>query len=452
MIFFHSNSLCRFHNKNNALFQVRFSRMTRYFTNMTARPPSDSVAQQVANLEQRIKELQKFEATFQSAHDCMVLTDFEGNFIEVNAAFCTVLGYTREALLHMRAIDLKPFVLQTDFKQGFESLKKQGSILLETVYLRKDGSLIPCELSASVVQLENKSIIQVVARDITKRKKMEQILLDKNEQLLSLINATSDIICFKDGDGRWLLANEADLQLFKLQGVDYLGKTDAQLAEYSDFYREAFLACQATDEISWQKKISSRCLEKIPRPDEGVKTYDVIKMPLFHADGRRKGLVVIGRDITEDIRASEEIQKKNKEINDSNIALRVLLDQLQGSQEQQEQQVLENLRRLVFPYIKLLDHTELEEEGREYVHLISTHLHALMDSFCRRLNDPSIGLAPKELLVADMVRQGKSSAAIAKLLNLSLRTVEVYRNIIRNKLKISGKKINLQAYLKEKFS
>jgi DNA-binding CsgD family transcriptional regulator len=76
---------------------------------------------------------------------------------------------------------------------------------------------------------------------------------------------------------------------------------------------------------------------------------------------------------------------------------------------------------------------------------------SLMDSFCRKLSDPSIGLTPKELLVADMVKQGKSSTEIAKLLNLTLRTIEVYRNIIRNKLKISGKKINLHSYLKGNF-
>jgi DNA-binding CsgD family transcriptional regulator len=112
---------------------------------------------------------------------------------------------------------------------------------------------------------------------------------------------------------------------------------------------------------------------------------------------------------------------------------------------------MENLKRLVFPYMELLGHTKLEEEGREYMNLISAHLHSLMDSFCRRLDDPSIGLTPKELLVADMVKKGKSSAEIAKLLNLTIRTVEVYRNIIRKKLKISGKKINLHVYLQKKF-
>lgn len=419
---------------------------------MTAKPPLDLTVQQIIDLVQRSKELQKFETVFQSANEGQALTDLEGKFIEVNAAFCASLGYNRKELLQMQAIDLKPPALHTSFRQRFKSLLEQGTILLETVYLRKDGSPVPCELSASVMQLKNKPIIQVIVRDITQRKQAEQALLDKNEQMLSLINATPDIICFKDGQGRWLLANDADLRLFQLEGVDYVGKTDAQLAEYSEFYREAFLACEETDEIAWGNKIPSQGPEKIPQPDGGVKTYDIIKVPLFHADGRRKGLVVIGHDISEDLRVLKDIQHKNKKIHDTNIALQVLLDQQQDNRKQLEQEILVNLRHGVLPYLARLRRLIGEKEGREYIELITTHLHSLTDSFFRKLDAPNINLTPKELLVADMVKQGKSSADIAGLLNITTRTVEVYRNTIRKKLKISGKKINLQGYLKGKFS
>jgi PAS domain S-box-containing protein len=137
-------------------------------------------------------------------------------------------------------------------------------------------------------------------------------LLDRNEQMFSLINATSDIIYLKDGEGRWLLANKAGLQLFALEGIDYIGKTDAQLAEHSRFYRDAFLTCEKTDEIAWNRRTLSREQEKVPQPSGQTKVYDTIKVPLYHPDGRRKGLVIIGRDVTEDIQAREELRRKNK--------------------------------------------------------------------------------------------------------------------------------------------
>lgn len=548
---------------------------------MSVKSSHNTLIQKITDLEKRIKKLQKFETAFQASNDAMALQDVDGKFIEVNAAFCTVMGYSREELLQMQAIDLKPSALHTVFKQEQNELKELGNIFLETVCLRKDGSPIPCEISGSVVQPANETLIHLVVRDITQRKlqedtlrryekifslsqdliayvdvdyiyrmineqfchdhgktreeiigrtiaevcgeglftqtvkmqldrclsgeivryqewfeccaigrryrdvtyypdrltdgtvrgvftvfhdltdffemtrevkEAEQALLNRSEQLLSLINAAPDFIYFKDGEGRWLLANENGLQLFALEDADYIGKTDVQLAEYNEPYREAFLACQKTDEIAWRRKTFTHQQEKIMQADGKVKIYNTIKVPLFHADGRRKGLVVIGRDITEDIRASEELQRKNKEIHDTNIALQVLLDQHQGRHEQLAQQLLLNLKRIVFPYIELLGHTDLQEEGREYLQLITAHLNTLMDSFCTKLDSPSIGLTPKELLVTDMIRHGKSSADIAKLLNLTIRTVEVYRNTIRKKLKISGKKINLYSYLKEKFT
>lgn len=49
-------------------------------------------------------------------------------------------------------------------------------------------------------------------------------LWESEERLRTLINATPDIICLKDGDGKWLEANQADLELFHLTNVDYRGK------------------------------------------------------------------------------------------------------------------------------------------------------------------------------------------------------------------------------------
>ncbi|MCE1225304.1 MAG: ATP-binding protein [Geobacteraceae bacterium] len=154
-----------------------------------------------------------------------------------------------------------------------------------------------CFLSVLVILLRNLSRrLQVV---IDEQRKTECELLANEERLRTLINAVPDIVCFKDGEGRWLEANEFDLQLFQLEGVDYRGKKDSELAAYSGFYRDAFLGCEASDEIAWRKGSLSRSDEIIPRPDGSNKIFDVIKVPTFDQQGRRKGLIVVGRDITE---------------------------------------------------------------------------------------------------------------------------------------------------------
>ncbi|MDG4475318.1 EAL domain-containing protein [Thiovibrio frasassiensis] len=137
----------------------------------------------------------------------------------------------------------------------------------------------------------------------------DPLLLAGEERLRCLLDAMPDIVCFKDGAGRWLEANQSDLELFRLQGVDYLGKTDGELAAFSPFYREAFLACQESDEKAWQAGTLVRSKEIIPLPDGAFTTLDLYKIPLFHPDGSRKGLVVLGRDITASTLAQENLQQ-----------------------------------------------------------------------------------------------------------------------------------------------
>jgi two-component system cell cycle sensor histidine kinase/response regulator CckA len=140
---------------------------------------------------------------------------------------------------------------------------------------------------------------------------VEKTVSESEQWLRTLINAMPDIVCFKDGQGRWLIANQPDLELFELDGVDYQGKTDAELAQYSDFYREAFLTCMDTDEEAWRAGVVSRAEEVIPRPDGTTVIFDIFKVPTFNPDGSRRGLVVVGRDVTE--RKQAELKRRELE-------------------------------------------------------------------------------------------------------------------------------------------
>lgn len=136
----------------------------------------------------------------------------------------------------------------------------------------------------------------------------QQALQESEERMRTLINATPDIVCFKDGQGRWLEANDADLELFELVGVPYRGKKDSELAAYSELHREVFLTCEETDEKAWRAGTVSRSEEQIPTASGTVNVYDVIKVPVFYPDGSRRGLVVLGRDVTARKRAEEALR------------------------------------------------------------------------------------------------------------------------------------------------
>jgi diguanylate cyclase (GGDEF)-like protein/PAS domain S-box-containing protein len=115
----------------------------------------------------------------------------------------------------------------------------------------------------------------------------------------ALLNASPDFICFKDGQGRWIAANESGLALFQL-GSDYACKTDEELAEQAPpQYREAFRICSESDERTWLARTTLQEEQVIPGLDGGQRYFDVIKVPLFLEDGSRYGMVVLGRDISD---------------------------------------------------------------------------------------------------------------------------------------------------------
>ena len=124
-------------------------------------------------------------------------------------------------------------------------------------------------------------------------------VLRHNEQATVLIEAIPDAVFLKDGDGRWLFINEAAKQMFQMHNLPWQGKTEMELAELQPEFREAHEGCLASDERAWQA--GQLLVGEEGFADEAGR-YVIIetrKVPIFDNDGRRKGLMVIGRDITE---------------------------------------------------------------------------------------------------------------------------------------------------------
>jgi len=135
----------------------------------------------------------------------------------------------------------------------------------------------------------------------------EKTLKEREESLRILINATPDVILFKDGEGKWIEANDSILELFEVDKNNYKGKDDKALASASDFFNEALLLCSDTDEFAWKNKKLTRSEELIPQRHGISKAFDIIKVPLFHTDGKRKGLIIYGRNITDYKKAAQEL-------------------------------------------------------------------------------------------------------------------------------------------------
>jgi PAS domain S-box-containing protein len=133
-------------------------------------------------------------------------------------------------------------------------------------------------------------------------------LLNNEENLLKLINAMPDIVIFKNSEGKWIQANEVAMHVFQLVNFDYIGKTDLELAQISDLYRDCLLHCNETDKQAWKQGYEVHYEEIIPQLNQSYRVFDVIKAPVYNNDGSRKGMIVIGRDISERKEAEDQIK------------------------------------------------------------------------------------------------------------------------------------------------
>lgn len=127
----------------------------------------------------------------------------------------------------------------------------------------------------------------------------EQDIRLQNEWLSTLIDALPDLICFKDRDNRFLVANRSFAAYFELDRLDYVNRTSAELGRLSAFYGQFSDIWSSTDEQAWAERTSRTFEIRIPEGKDGERVFDITKLPQFHPDGSRRGLVVIARDVTE---------------------------------------------------------------------------------------------------------------------------------------------------------
>lgn len=134
------------------------------------------------------------------------------------------------------------------------------------------------------------------------------LTLSENEkQLRFLIDMIQEFIVVKDGFGRWIVTNLQVLEAYELEGIDYRGKTDLELAELQPKFRESFEYNTSTDEQAW---IQGSAL-KIEKTILG-QVWEVIKTPIFEESGDRHHLVIVSRNITERKKAEAQLQESER--------------------------------------------------------------------------------------------------------------------------------------------
>ncbi len=158
-------------------------------------------------------------------------------------------------------------------------------------------------------------LFQPLQKSIRNQKKNEktddeQQLKDLFKQHIALIEAIPDAIIFKDGTGRWLITNQAAKDIFKMKDGSWIGKTSEELAKTVDEGVVASIKKTIEeDKKTWQAGKMSFFNKEIKDADGKTRYFEIRKVPLFEADGKRKSILTIGKEIT---KSKEEETKLNQ--------------------------------------------------------------------------------------------------------------------------------------------
>ena len=159
-------------------------------------------------------------------------------------------------------------------------------------------------------------------------------------------------------------------------------------------------------------------------------------------------------DITDQVRSNEALEAKGRELetrtdnlSEVNTALKVLLKKRDEDRKALEEKVLYNVKSLIRPYLNKMKRSGLDAKQSAYLEILESNLNEIVSPLSRKLSYDYLGFTPTEIKVATMVKQGKKAREIARLLGISVRTVEGYRYAIRDRLGIKRKKVNLRTYL-----
>jgi PAS domain S-box-containing protein len=169
-----------------------------------------------------------------------------------------------------------------------------------------------------------------------------------------------------------------------------------------------------------------------------------ISKKTIRGKNRRKADQSINYRLESRIKKLDEAVKNEEE---TNRALKALLEKKEMDQIEIQESVLLNVNKLILPYIEKIKMTELDEFQKTYLSIIETNLKDIVSPFSRKMSVKELNLTPKELQVANLAKKGISSKMIGQIMNISPRTVDTYRKNIRKKIGLERKRVNLRSYL-----
>jgi PAS domain S-box-containing protein len=376
-----------------------------------------SLAQQ-KQTEQALRESEeRYRQLIELSPDAVIVHD-SGTILYTNPATLNLLGRSEDEVLDRLLFDF----IHPDYHElvrgRIKTINATGGPLprVEQKWLHKDGSLVDIELAAVQVFWHGKKAIQVIVRDISERKRTEQILKQRRESFEALAENVPDIIARFDRQHRHLYVNRAVEKATGIPRERFIGKTnrDLNLPEQQVlFWEETFNEIFQSGE--------AKTVEFTYFTPSGPTVFQAHIVPELALDGSVGTILSIVRNITE-LKQTEEmlrlahnelerrVQERTRELRAANQQLRQEITE----RERAEQELAEVRRRL----------NEAQEAERKYL------AHELHDGPMQELSAISFTLSLLKAQI-DNQEQTQNIKAVEEKVSQVNQTLRMMANNLR---------------------
>ncbi len=271
----------------------------------------DSEANELIRRRQAERALQEAEARYRDLRENVPVGLFRsipaGYFIFLNNTALEILGFTRlEDALRTPLIEM--YADPDSRLDILRILETQGEVkYFETQFIRQDGAPIRISISARAVQdFAGKTLYYDGSiQDVTARHNAQNALKESEGQLRTIFESAHDAIFIKDQHQRYVRANPRMAYFTGIPIEEIIGKTNEDLFDLklAKEIRESDARVLSGQMIRHQMEIPSKA---------AVRLFDIIKVPVYSAEGHIIGLCGIARDITENKRLEDLAERAKR--------------------------------------------------------------------------------------------------------------------------------------------
>jgi len=405
--------------------------------------------------EKNIEESEKkFRDTVNLLPQMVFEIDQDLKFTYVNNYCYENMGYSTDDL--GKGVNIKDVVISDDLDKACRNiricLEEKANFSGNLYYARKkDGSTFPAVVYSAPLIKDNEVVgVRGIVADITELKAAEMARLTSEEKYRLIIENVTDVVFSLSKDFRMFTCSPSAERIIGYKPEELIGRKineiDIMNANCMETVYSKFACVMAGQEILATE------MEFIAK-DGTKKICELSGAPLYQ-NGEVVNAIFIARDITERKNAEEIIRKKERELHDksdalieTNAALKVLIKNIEEEKKSLQEKFLLNIKELILPYVENIKKNKLNSMQATNLDIIESNLQKIASPFLHDLSYRYLNLTQKELQIALLIKEGKSTKDIAHYLNLSTKTVDCYRNKIRKKLNLDNKKMNLRTYL-----